>query len=66
MRETPRLRWRRSGGGVEVAELAADDGREAPGGLGGAAVEGALDIHPVRGLQEDDLGPESGVIEPAA
>ncbi len=38
----------------------------APYGLGGAAGEGAGDVHPVRSFQEDDLGSQGVVVEPAA
>jgi hypothetical protein len=41
---------------VQVLELAWRQRRMAPDGLGGASGQGARDVHPVLGFQEDDLG----------
>jgi hypothetical protein len=38
----------------------------APYSLGGAAPEGACDVHPVRGFEEDDLGSQGVLARPAA
>ena len=51
---------------MQLLELAGGERRMTPHGLGGAPGEGAGDVHPVRGLQEDDLGSHPLAVEPAA
>src|SRR5690348_16286913 len=51
---------------MQVLELAGGERRMTPHGLGGAPGEGAGDVHPVRGLQEDDLDSHPLAVEPAA
>src|SRR5580693_4774685 len=53
-------------GAAQFLELAAAERRMAPDGVGGASGQGAGDVHPVRGFQEDDLDSQGLVVEPAA
>src|SRR5277367_3977708 len=50
---------------MQVLELARGERWVAPHGLGAASGEGAGDVHPVRGFQEDDLGSQGVAVEPA-
>jgi len=59
-------RGARLAGAVQVLEHAGAERRMAPHGLGGASGQRAGDVHPVRGLQEDDLGSQGAAVEPAA
>src|ERR1035438_4270005 len=58
--------WRVSTWAVQILQLAGGERRMAPDGLGGAALEGACDVHPVGGFEEDDLGSQRVAVEPAA
>src|ERR1022692_5100384 len=58
--------WRVSTWAVQILQLAGGERRMAPDGVGGAALEGACDVHPVRGFEEDDLGSQGVAVEPAA
>src|ERR1039457_6656359 len=58
--------WRVSRWAVQILQLVPGERWMAPDGLGDAALEGARDVHPVRGFEEDDLGSQGAVVEPAA
>src|SRR5579859_778194 len=53
-------------GAVQILEPAGTHRRMAPHGFGGAAGQGAGDVHPVRGFEKDDLGSHPLAVEPAA